>query len=155
MERTQPYILIVDDDDAICDLASTVLEEEGCRVGVARCLGDAAALVETEEPDVALLDINLPDGDGLTFVARIKSKWPSCQVIMVTAESSVSSAVEAIHQGAVDYISKPFTPLETLWLTVERALARRKVEKNTQVLVGLRRQIHQQMTSILETFDDE
>jgi len=81
----------------------------------------ALALLKTRAFDVVLTDVRMPGADGFEVVRRTKERWPTTEVIMMTAFPSVPAAVEAIRQGAYDYIRKPFDP-DDLSLVVARAL---------------------------------
>ena len=149
--QTQPpVVLVVDDDDDICDVLVRLLESEGCRVLAARFAEDAIALTTNEEPAVALLDIVLPRMDGLALAGEIRARWPDCRCIMITGQSSVDTAIEAIHQGAVDYLSKQFFPLDNVWAAVQRALATREVEKNKRALLARRQEIKRELRAAVD-----
>lgn len=145
-----PIVLVVDDDDDIRDVLVRLLESEGCRVLSARFAEDAIALSIDEEPAAALLDIVLPGMDGLALAGEIRTRWPDCRCIMITGQSSVDTAIEAIHQGAVDYLSKPFFPLDNVWAAVQRALATREVEKNKRTLIARRQEIKHELRAAVD-----
>lgn len=149
-QAQSPLVLVVDDDDDIRDVLVRLLESEGCRVLSARFAEDAIALSADEEPAVALLDIVLPRMDGLALAGEIRTRWPDCRCIMITGQSSVDTAIEAIHQGAVDYLSKPFFPLDNVWAAVQRALATREVEKNKRALIARRQEIKRELRAAVD-----
>ncbi len=155
MDLRSSCILVVDDEHEICDLLTHLLEKEGCRVLPTHSAEEAVALISSDEPAVALLDINLPGMDGLELAGEIQSRWPDCVIIMITGDSSVDTAIEAIHQGAFDYLPKPFFPLENVWAAVQSALEKRRRAKNKQTLLELTQQINQQMASILTRSNDD
>lgn len=124
-ESEAPRILVVDDEDAIASALATLLEQHGCDVVTAWSADTALAAAEAAEPAVALLDIVLPGTDGLKLAGQVKARWPSCEIVMITGQSSVDSVVEAMHRGAFDYLAKPFRSIEDVWTAVERALAKR------------------------------
>lgn len=119
-ERT---VLVVDDEPDIRNLLQEILEDEGYTVSVADTASSARDLVEECLPDLVLLDIWMPDMDGITLLKEWKSagilKFP---VIMISGHGTVETAVEATRHGAVDFIEKPVS-LAKLLLTVEKALA--------------------------------
>jgi DNA-binding NtrC family response regulator len=126
-------ILLVDDEPAIADWLRIVLEGEGYDVGVA---GDSvSALGQMTERDfsLALVDLVLPDGDGLQLLQQLKSKDPALEVIIMTGHSSISKAVEATKQGAFYFVAKPFDSAEMLTL-VSKALERRRLLAETSDL---------------------
>ena len=126
-------VLLVDDEPAIADWLRIVLEGEGYDVGVA---GDSvSALGQMTERDfsLALVDLVLPDGDGLQLLQQLKSKDPALEVIIMTGHSSISKAVEATKQGAFYFVAKPFDSAEMLTL-VSKALERRRLLAETSDL---------------------
>ncbi|HWL41372.1 MAG TPA: response regulator transcription factor [Ilumatobacter sp.] len=104
-----PTILCVDDDPAQRMFLAEHLEAAGYRVvAVADGSGAAAALVDTT-PHAILLDLGLPDIDGVELCHRLV-EWPACPVIVVSADLREHRMVEALDAGAVDYVTKPFSP---------------------------------------------
>lgn len=125
LEKHPTCVLIVDDEDSIVHALSDLLASKGCRALTAWSAESALELVKGEEPAAALLDIVLPGMNGLKLAGKLKSQWPQCEVLMITGQSSVDSVVEAIQQGASDYLAKPFDSLEEVWNKVEKALEKR------------------------------
>ncbi|HET6366362.1 MAG TPA: sigma-54 dependent transcriptional regulator [Pseudomonadales bacterium] len=126
-------VLLVDDEPAIADWLRIVLKGEGYDVGVA---GDSvSALGQMTERDfsLALVDLVLPDGDGLQLLQQLKSKDPALEVIIMTGHSSIAKAVEATKQGAFYFVAKPFDSAEMLTL-VSKALERRRLLAETSDL---------------------
>jgi two-component system, NtrC family, response regulator AtoC len=113
-------VLLVDDDRSFSSLAQAALAREGWPVRLARSLHEARRALEAEAPDVVVLDRRLPDGDGLDFLAALRSQLPDAPVLMVTAHGDIQSAVDAIRAGAADYMAKP-VELADLVLRVRRA----------------------------------
>ena len=116
------FILVVDDEPDIRTLLQEILEDEGFVVQVAEDAASARAMVAEERPDLVLLDIWMPDEDG---VSLLKS-WSSAgslqfPVVMISGHGTIETAVEATRVGAVDFIEKPLS-LAKLLLTVEKAL---------------------------------
>ncbi|HKD43122.1 MAG TPA: sigma-54 dependent transcriptional regulator [Myxococcaceae bacterium] len=100
-------ILLIDDDRAFSGMAAAALQREGFPVTVARSLHEARKSIEKSAADLVILDRRLPDGDGLSLLAELKSQLPDAVVIMVTAHGDIASAVDAIRAGAADYLTKP------------------------------------------------
>lgn len=126
--------MVVDDEGAIRSLVATVLARAGYEVTEA---GDAAGLRETfsaPEPDVVLLDLKLPDGEGLELLPEVKKQWPNTEVIILTGHASIDAAVSATKLGAYDFQTKPFDH-KTLLHAVERALEHKDL---TQQATSLR-----------------
>ncbi|NVJ24003.1 MULTISPECIES: sigma-54-dependent transcriptional regulator [Myxococcus] len=116
------HLLLVDDDRTFASLAATVLRHEGFRVTLAHSLHDARAALARQAPEVVVLDRRLPDGDGIHLLPELRAQFPDTAVMMVTAHGDIASAVDAIKQGARDYLSKP-VELDDLVLRARRAAA--------------------------------
>ncbi len=120
---TSPRILIVDDEADIRSLLREILSEEGYEVDVAADAVQARASRARQSPDLVLLDIWMPDTDGITLL-REWSRGPAmvdCPVVMMSGHGTVETAVEATRLGAFDFVEKPLS-LAKLLRTVERAL---------------------------------
>src|SRR5580692_9372145 len=119
---SNPHILVVDDEADIRGLLKEILSEEGYEVDVAANAAQARASRARQVPDLVLLDIWMPDVDGITLL-REWSVGPSdgCPVVMMSGHSTVETAVEATRLGAFDFVEKPLS-LAKLLRTVERAL---------------------------------
>jgi DNA-binding NtrC family response regulator len=129
----KPKVMIVDDEATIREFVRTILEKNGCDVTEA---ADAAALQDTYangQPDVVLLDLKLPDADGLTLLPQLKKTWPEAEVIVLTGHGSIEAAVEATKRGAYYFQSKPFDA-STLKLQVERALEHKQINEENGAL---------------------
>jgi DNA-binding NtrC family response regulator len=118
----EPRILVVDDEKFQRDIIKTILSREsGYQVQTAGNLTDAGNLLEEDDFDVVLTDLKLKNEDGLDLLKHIKESGRDCAVIIMTAHGSIASAVEAMRQGAYDYLTKPFEK-EDLRLTIDRAV---------------------------------
>lgn len=105
-------IFILEDDLSICGLVKVALEMNGLEFKAFNTLKSFIAALSDELPDVALLDIMLPDGSGLDALKYIKSKRPDVSCIMLSALSKEEDKVGGLNMGADDYIAKPFSVLE-------------------------------------------
>lgn len=115
----KPEILIIDDDESITWVVEKALEPLGYRIiSHARLIPGLKAVKDSAQ--VILLDLMLPDGNGLDGLKEIKSSNPEATVIMITAHGKMESTIEAMKQGAYDYLEKPFD-IEELKITVEKA----------------------------------
>ena len=101
-------VLVVDDEESIRWVLSKALTRQGLHVDVADCGTSARELLKKHRYDLAMIDIKMPDISGLDLLDKVLSVHPSLFVIMMTAESSMQNAVEAMKRGAYDYITKPF-----------------------------------------------
>ena len=129
-------ILVVDDQDSIRHFVCKALEDEGFLVKSCASVRDARAVLEVDMPDLALLDLKLPDGTGLELLKEIKRVQPEVAVILMTAFGELETAVEAMSGGAFWFVKKPFQTDELLAL-VQRGLESQKL------WIELRRLRHQ------------
>ncbi len=113
-------ILVVDDDELLRSILVERLERSGHDVAQAGRLADARSSIEAGAPDIAFLDVKLPDGEGTELLAELSAKT-ECACILMTAHATVRAAVDALHHGALDYIEKPFT-LDRIDATLNAAL---------------------------------
>ena len=118
-------ILVVDDEESMRIGCAQALAEEGHRVRTAENGQRALALIDRESFDVILLDLKMPGIPGMDVLRRIKESDPTSIVIVITGHATVDVAVEAMREGAYDFITKPFTP-EALAAAVDRATSSRR-----------------------------
>ena len=116
-------ILLIEDEKNICDFISTSLSAQDYRVTTAHTGQEALPVITSQCPDLILLDIMLPDGNGLEVLAKIKQKYPQVSCIMLSALGQETDKVRGLNLGADDYIAKPFGILE-LTARVNAALRR-------------------------------
>jgi DNA-binding NtrC family response regulator len=129
----KPRILIIDDEKNIRDVFSLLLEDHGYEVGTAETGGEGVEKARLLEPDVVLLDMNLPDITGLDVLARLKAEHPGTGIIIITAYGTIRSAVEATKLGAYAYLEKPVDNEEML-LAVSRILEVKTLRKEVESL---------------------
>ena len=128
----QPALLIADDDEVARELLGEALGREGYRVRVAASGEECLRLAAAESFDVALVDLRMPDLDGLGVLKRLAATQPDLPVVILTAFAAIETAIEAVNAGAYDYLSKPFR-MEEIRLVVRRTLeARRLARENLQ-----------------------
>jgi DNA-binding NtrC family response regulator len=133
MGAMKQRILIVEDEAQMCDLLMSFFGDKGYKVAAVQNGEDAIARLEEEDFALVITDIKLPGMSGLELLARLRLEWQDVAVIIMTAFSSISSAVEAMKLGAEDYIGKPFQ-LDELAITVEKALERRSLRREVREL---------------------
>ena len=129
-------ILVVDDETDIRLLVEEILSEEGYRIHTAADAKTASVLYERENPDLVLLDIWMPETDGISLLRQWLSEGDlACPVVIMSGHGTVETAIEAIRLGAVDYIEKPLS-LANLLKTVEKALERKILPRAGQTLLS-------------------
>jgi DNA-binding NtrC family response regulator len=126
-------ILIVDDEPVLQDVLSTLLRREGFQVVQALTANDALRQAEEQEFDLVVLDLMLPDRPGLEVLKELKARDPEVVVVVVTAYSSVETAITAMREGAFHYIPKPFKNQEVV-LTVRKGLEQHRLRTENRVL---------------------
>lgn len=138
MSKQAPYIMVVDDEQDIRQLVSEILEDEGYEVAMAENATEAKKLRKQRTPNLILLDIWMPDCDGITLLREWVAEDDNlCPVIMMSGHGSVESAVEATRLGAYDFLEKPLS-LAKLLLIVERALETSSLQREN---AGLKQQL--------------
>jgi len=126
-------LLLVDDDQEFRDTLRSRFVRQGFAVAEAPGGDEALALAERRSFDVAIFDLMMPGMNGLELLKRFKSAYPDCEVVLLTGEGSIETAVEAMKAGAFDFLQKPF-PMKDLESVVVKASERRSLKKeNTQL----------------------
>ena len=128
-----PSVLIVDDDGAIRELLREYLADEKLQIQEAASAAEAKAAVEAAAPDLILLDMWLPDGDGLDILDGLRGRSET-PVIAITADSSSSRTIRAMQAGAFDYLVKPLEP-EAVRSATRRALEQRRMARDLRAAV--------------------
>ena len=133
----EPRILIAEDEDRLRRLLGILLNDKGYRLTLAKDGADAWRIFQDGAFDLVVTDIRMPEMDGMQLLRAVKERSPETPVVVITAFGSIESAVEAMREGAVDYITKPFEE-EAIKLAIERALrVRRLLGEN----LSLRREV--------------
>src|SRR5206468_1888100 len=115
----------VDDEENIADLIAEVAKSLAMVGFTAKNLEEARAVARRERPDVALLDVRLPDGLGTSLISYLRKLDDRCEVIVMTSNTSFDVVVDSIRQGSTDFLSKPFS-LGQLSEVLHRAIVRRR-----------------------------
>jgi DNA-binding NtrC family response regulator len=126
-------LLLVDDDDAFRHVLARELGRLGYEVATADSGAAALERIAAGEPDVVLLDLRLPDRDGLEVLEAIRATSPGTDVIMLTGHGSIDTAIQAVRAGAFDYVAKP-CPLDELEVRIQRALERQSLRRRASLL---------------------
>ncbi len=122
----QAQILVVDDDKTMRDACHQILARQGFQVEEATSARQGLSLLERSSFDVILLDLVMPDLDGLETLKKIKALDNDCEVVIITGYGSIPTAVEAMQAGAFHFLSKPFIP-DDLRTVITRALEKRRL----------------------------
>ena len=120
-------VLVIDDEQVIRDGCLRVLVKEGYEVQTAALGQEGLDLMEKQPADVVLLDLMMPGIDGFQVLSQIRNRWPQTDVIIITGFATVEKAVQAMKDGAFDFLAKPFNP-DYLRIVVRRALEKRSLE---------------------------
>jgi two-component system NtrC family response regulator len=123
-----PSVLIIDDDPLICEVLSGIIRDKGYRVTCAHTLAQGLREVSAGQHDLVLLDVGLPDGNGLDAIERIRNVESAPLIIIITGAGEESGAELAIHSGAWDYIQKPGS-IHDITLPIIRAIEYREQKK--------------------------
>ena len=128
MSDAKPVLLVVDDEPGMLRLIERFSRKVGFDVATSGSGREALQKLQSEKAAVALVDLRMPDVDGLEVLRRIRAADPDCQVILMTGHASIDTAIDAIKHGAMDYLSKPldFDRLEVLLKRVHDEIERRR-----------------------------
>ena len=128
-----PRVLAVDDEEVVCESIRRVLIEEGYEVETTTSARDGLARIRREVFDLLLLDIKMPELDGIELLREARSVSPETEVIIITGYATIETAVEAIKLGAFDYLEKPVSPPQLI-VAAARALERKHLVNLTNRL---------------------
>lgn len=133
MKARTATVLVADDEESIRWVLETALREAGHSVELAASGSEALERLTKGGIDVALVDIRMPDLDGLTLLTRLRERDVEVPVIVITAQNTMSNAIEAMKRGAFEYLTKPFD-VEEVQILVERAVEMRRQASDLQRL---------------------
>ena len=133
MKTGNHRVLIIDDERPVLMTLEALLKRHGYHVDTAPTASQGLKLIRSKSPTLILLDLQLPDADGLETLDRIKTEVPQIQVIILTAHDSLHNAIESIKRGAYHFISKPYAAEELLSL-VEKALEKQFLLREAEEL---------------------
>ncbi|PYJ76004.1 MAG: sigma-54-dependent Fis family transcriptional regulator, partial [Verrucomicrobia bacterium] len=133
MKPENRRILIIDDERPILMTLEALLRRHAYQVDTAPTASQGLKLLKTKSPSLVLLDLQLPDAEGLQTLDSIKTDSPEMPVIILTAHDTLHNAIESIKRGAYHFISKPYAPEELLSL-IEKALEKQSLLRETEKL---------------------
>lgn len=145
-------ILVVDDEEAICELCTRSLQRYGYTVTSTTSSSQALELLKQQEFDLLLLDVRMPEINGLEVMRQVRQFAPDIAIVVITGYASIETAIEAVRQGAADFLPKPFQ-LDNLRLAVAEALAKRDLARErarSRALMRLVR-VSEEISSSLES----
>src|SRR3954453_24071447 len=139
---SKPRVLVVDDEADLREvITETVGKKLNCRLVTAKNVAQARKVLESQKIDLLLTDVNLPDGDGKTLLAVLHLHQPQADAIVMTGQANMDEAIEAMREGASDFMPKPFSTSE-LTERVKRGLARAAAAvKGEERLLRLKRAV--------------
>ncbi len=117
-----PLVLVIDDDIDLCHLLSAMLVGKDLRIATAGSLREAEECLTVQKPSLIFLDNNLPDGQGIHFIRRLRSAHPEIKIIMMTADPTDEIKDRALEEGCMYFLDKPFSYMAVTEL-VDAALA--------------------------------
>ncbi|MCA0187644.1 MAG: sigma-54 dependent transcriptional regulator, partial [Proteobacteria bacterium] len=133
MLNARGRVLIVEDALALAETYAEYLKTENCSVEIFGNGKLALGAITVLPPDVLVLDVNLPDMNGIDLLREVRSRGLPTEVVIVTGQASVRLAVESMKEGALDFLTKPFSA-DRLRVTVRNALQRRKLESQVAAI---------------------
>jgi putative nucleotidyltransferase with HDIG domain len=145
-------VLVVDDEPQVREVLSRYLLSQGYECSTAHDGTSALRAAETEQPHIVLLDISMPGKSGIDVLKELQARYPDTAVVMVTAIADINVAIDAMRNGAYDYLVKPID-LNMLLISVERALERRRLLlENKEYQLHLEKKVEEQTNQIRLTF---
>ncbi len=141
------HILVVDDESSPRELLRTALSEEGFQIKTAKSGEEACQYIDKKNIDkkkfdLVLTDLKMPGLSGIHLLKKIKERSPETLVILITGFASLRSAIEAIREGAYDYLTKPFQ-LDELYIVVRNAVERIKLIRENNKLLDELKKFHE------------
>ena len=129
----KPIVLVADDDPSILEILKLGFRTKGYEVITASDGKSDIQAIEQNRPDLVVLDIEMPHLPGIEVLRRLRKDWPALPVVIMTAHGTISLAVEAMKEGATEFITKPFE-MEQLLLVIQKALEREGLRREIEVL---------------------
>ncbi len=132
-------ILVVDDEQSMCEFMEIMLKKEGYTVATSVSSREAIQMAAAENYDLIIADLMMPEMSGLELLKKVKKARPGQDFLVMTAFASVDTAIEAMKEGALDYITKPFK-VDEIKLVIEKSVSRKRLkEENKQLKEQLKK----------------
>ncbi len=128
-----PKVLVIDDEEIARISCQRVLKREGIQVAMAPSGREGLEMLMREPPDLVLVDLKMPEMDGVEVARRVRNYDPNIVTIIITGYATIESAVAVMKEGAYDYLPKPFTPDELI-IVVRRGLEKRRLDQESRAL---------------------
>ncbi len=140
-----PRVLVVDDERGMRDFLEIFFRREGMDIATAASVSEARALLEADDFDLVMTDVQMPGGSGIELLRSVKESSPETVVIVITAFATTETAIEAMKEGAYDYLTKPFK-VDEVRLVVSKALEKKLLTvENKRLRKELRTQARQRV----------
>lgn len=130
--NAKTHVLVVDDEPAILRFLKPALEANGCDVSSATTVADAVKDIARRPPDIVVLDLGLPDGDGKEVITRVR-EWSDVPIIVLSARDREAEKIAAFDLGADDYVNKPFSIGE--FMARMRTALRHRMQRHAEIAV--------------------
>lgn len=127
-------IIVVDDESIVLGSCQRVLEEDGFEVFLVTSADETIKAIRDKEPSLLLIDLKMPNGDGIYLMKEVKKKWPYIPIMVMSGYNTAESIVEAAKMGATTFVAKPFTPDELLG-AVRQVIQKEKIMGKKKALV--------------------
>ncbi len=139
MNTAAPKLLMIEDSPSLTEVYKAYLADTDYQIVSVESLGSAHATLSAYRPDIVLLDIELPDGSGMDFLADVQAQDHMPKVVVMTAHGTSDMAVEAIRLGAFDFLTKPFDAAR-LKVTLANAASQLRLGEKVNELASLERE---------------
>ncbi len=136
-----PRILVIDDEDSMCNFMEIMLTKEGYEVDTANSGSEGLSFLKQKDYELVIADLNMPGMTGIEVLKEVKTFKEHQEMIVMTAFASVDTAIEAMKQGARDYITKPFK-IDEIKLVIEKSINHKKLESENKTLKQQLQQDH-------------
>jgi DNA-binding response OmpR family regulator len=144
------FVLLIDDEPIVLDVLKIALEKKAFGVSVATRVTDAVKLLETQRFGALLVDKNLPDGSGLDVIRAARSRQPFCACMMMTGYPNVTSILEALRLGAVDYLEKPFPQMSLVQEKIRAAIEHQRILQEREALIAKLQELQKAGNGVFE-----
>lgn len=143
-------VLLIDDEPIVLDVLKIALEKKAFGVVTVQKVADAIKLLETQRFGALLVDKNLPDGNGLDVIRAARTRQPFCACMMMTGYPNVTSILEALRLGAVDYLEKPFPQMSLVQEKIRSAIENQRILQEREALIAKLQELQRAGNGVFE-----